>query len=134
MPRLLAAVRAAVRCWLEGIDWASDRVEGIVLAVDEACANAIRHSYGGRCDEMVSVMLQSSPGGLEVSVCDSGTPCPPGRVQRRSLEPPSIDDLTPGGLGVQLMYEVFDEVVFERQGESGNRVTLRLNRRPKDGR
>ena len=37
-----------------------------------------------------------------------------------------------GGLGVQLMYRVFDEVKFSPGREKGNRVVMRLKRPPKE--
>jgi hypothetical protein len=41
---------------------------------------------------------------------------------------PEIDDLQPGGLGVRLIHEVFDEVHFCPGESRGNCVTMRLRR------
>jgi serine/threonine-protein kinase RsbW len=131
-PRLLGSIRGLVRGWVEAFDLDRERSDEVVLAIDEACTNAIRHSYGGRCDRVVELNLRSTEEHLELEVCDHGDPCPPERLVRRPLQPPSPGELRPGGLGVQLIYLVFDEVEFRSGKDRGNRVIMRL-RRPAAG-
>lgn len=131
-PCLLGSVRSLVRSWVirHGFDQVvADRA---VLAIDEACANAMRHAYAGRCDEVLELALRSSPGVLEFVLSDRGIPCPEEKLARRQLSAPDPDALCPGGLGIQLMYEVFDEVAFRPDPECGNCVTMRLHR-PSEG-
>jgi anti-sigma regulatory factor (Ser/Thr protein kinase) len=127
-PRLLGSVRSLIRSWIDGFDIAGDVADRVVLAVDEACANAIRHAYEGKCDRSVELSLQAAQEYLEFRVCDQGVPCEPGQVERRTLEAPDPRTVQPGGLGVQLMYEVFDEVLFSPGNERGNCVLMRLKR------
>lgn len=124
-PRLLGCVRSLVRAWLEARGVAAETAEELVLAVDEGCANAIRHSYGGECDHSVQLTLTAAPGLLEVRLCDQGEPCPPTVFEPRPLDRPDPEHLRPGGLGVQLMQRTFDEVVFCPGREAGNCVILR---------
>jgi len=128
-PRFLGSIRSLVRGWLEACELAGDVVDKVVLAVDEACANTIRHAYEGRCDEIIEVSLHESGGYLEFKVSDSGAPCPPECIKKMALQPPAADDLRPGGLGVPLMHEVFDEVDFCPGATGGNCVTMRLKRK-----
>ncbi len=127
-PRLLASVRALVGQWLAGYGLGEDLEHGVVLAIDEACSNCIRHAYGGSGDCYAHLTLSEAPEFLEFEISDQGTPCRPEQVARRELEPPHPDRVTPGGLGIQLIHRVFDEVIFEPGPTSGNRVTLRLHR------
>jgi anti-sigma regulatory factor (Ser/Thr protein kinase) len=127
-PRLLGSVRSLVRCWFERHGVERTRIDDLVLAVDEACANAIRHAYDGRCDELVEVELAAAPAELRVDVCDRGATAPPEAVDRRPLPTPDVDRLCPGGLGVQLMHTAFDEVRFCPGSGCGNRVSMRLVR------
>jgi len=127
-PRLLGSIRSLVRGWMASFELAGELADGVVLAIDEACSNAIRHSYEGRCDETVELTLRAAPEFLEFVVCDRGVPCPPEHQERRPLKQPEPDELEPGGLGVQLMYEVFDEVSFCPGSQCGNCVTMRLKR------
>ncbi len=125
-PRLLCAVRGLVRPYLEKQDVAAGRIDDVVLAVDEACTNAIRHAYGRATDREVWLALRQLPDYIEVEVRDEGTPAPAERVQRRPLAEPDPDTVVPGGLGIPLIYSAFDEVIFEPGPERGNRVRMRL--------
>ncbi len=124
--RLLGPVRELVRAWFLRHGVAPDRVGDLVLGVDEACANAIRHAYAGRCDEMVELVLAAEPAALRVEVCDRGTTAAPDAVGRRLLAPPEPEELCPGGLGVQLIRTAFDDVRFCPGSPCGNRVVMRL--------
>jgi anti-sigma regulatory factor (Ser/Thr protein kinase) len=127
-PRLLVSIRCLIRSWLERHAVEAERAGCIVLAVDEACSNAIRHAYEGRNDESVEVTLRSDSDCLEIVVCDLGRPCAKEKTAPRTLERPSPENVCPGGLGVQLIHQVFDEVEFRPGTTSGNCVTMRLKR------
>ncbi len=62
---------------------------------------------------------------------DQGTPCPSECSEYRPLVAPAPHEVVPGGLGVKLIYEVFDEVRFCPGTTSGNCVTMRLQRTAK---
>ncbi len=124
--RLLGAIRSLVRCYVGSCGFREERVDEVVLAVDEACANAIRHAYGGRKDRKLELTLRDEEDWLTIAVRDSGRPAPAERVQRKRLGARKAETLSPGGLGVQFMYRVFDEVAFEPGVRRGNRVTMRL--------
>lgn len=126
--RLLQGVRSLMRAYLQGLGFSRERMSDIVLAVDEACTNAIRHSYGGRADGRVTLTLRSNAQWIELQVADMGEPAPREKVARRELARPTRETAQPGGLGVQLMYQVFDEVEFAPGEKRGNRVTMRLKR------
>jgi anti-sigma regulatory factor (Ser/Thr protein kinase) len=129
-PRLLCALRWLVRGYVSSFGY-SDRLDQIVLAVDEACANAIRHSYAGRHEEQLSLLLRADEGQIEIELRDEGTPIP-----RACTCPPPEDRveaerLHPGGLGIYLIHRAFDEVIYEPGPERGNRVLMRLHAPPR---
>jgi len=128
-PRLLVCVRSTVKSWLEARGCAADTLHELVLAIDEACSNAIRHSYGGSREHVVRLDLVVSPEFLEVRLCDEGVPCPSAGLERRDIEAPDPETVRPGGLGVQLMHRAFDEVEFCPGRETGNCVILRKRRK-----
>jgi serine/threonine-protein kinase RsbW len=128
-PHLLASIRGLVRGWVESWDFSDTAAQQVVLAIDEACSNAIRHAYGGRKDGCVELTLHAESDYLEFQVSDQGVPCPAECAERRPLETPNSEDLQPGGLGVQLMYEVFDDVRFCPGVTAGNCVTMKLMRK-----
>jgi anti-sigma regulatory factor (Ser/Thr protein kinase) len=132
-PRLLGVIRGVLQVWLEILGLEKDRRSEIVLAVDEACANAIRHAYGGRIDGVVELVLGLCDEWIEITVNDEGRPCPPECARFRPIVRPDADEVRPGGLGVMLIHQVFDEVRFCSGTSQGNCVTMRLRRSDKDG-
>jgi anti-sigma regulatory factor (Ser/Thr protein kinase) len=134
-PSLLCAVRGMVRGYVEGFGFPKARIDEIVLAIDEACANSIRHAYGGPCGRSYQLSMSSSNGWIEFEVRDDGKPAPKEALQRKAMpasegKPPDIETIVPGGLGVQFIYGVFDAVEFVPGEREGNRVTMKLKRPP----
>ena len=127
-PKLLGSVRSLVRSWVDSWDIDEKTADDVVLAIDEACTNAIRHAYEGRCDGSVELTLHAAEEHLEFQVSDTGVSCPAECTERRPLQSPDVDDLQPGGLGIQLIHKVFDEVDFWPGVSGGNCVTMKLKR------
>ncbi len=125
-PRLLGDVRAMIRSYLcnQGLD--EDKIQEVVLAVDEACTNSIRHAYTGQEDKKLELSMNSGDGWIELELCDSGIPAPYDRVKRKSDEAIAAEVLTPGGLGMHLIYNVFDDVTFTPGEAEGNTIMMRL--------
>jgi anti-sigma regulatory factor (Ser/Thr protein kinase) len=123
-PRYLCLVRTVVRslCALAGCDEA--RTHGITLAVDEACANVIRHAYGGATDGTVEVSFHledaASERRLVIHVLDRGCPPNPDRVSK----PREVDPTVPGGLGLHFIRGVMDAVEFRTSVCGGNVAIL----------
>lgn len=130
-PRLLCCLRALVRTYMGVLGYNVERTEEVVLALDEACTNAIRHSYGGRPDQRLELDFRVCDEYTEITLRDSGAPAPKAKLARRNLEADSPEAVRPGGLGVQIIHRVFDDVVFEPGETQGNTVTMRLKRAPR---
>lgn len=126
-PRMLAAVRGAVRCYVDTFGFSEDRTEEVVLAVDEACTNAIRHSFGGDPGRVYKLSLKSTPKWVTIELLDGGRPAPRAAMRKRGASN-SGKDLSPGGVGVQLIHKVFDKVAFSPGRTRGNCVTMKLRR------
>jgi sigma-B regulation protein RsbU (phosphoserine phosphatase) len=89
------------------------------VAVDEACANIIRHAYGGRTDGDIRLACSVEDDRIEFTLTDRGRA--PQDVAR--LQPRSVEEVRPGGLGMHLIRSVMDEVRF-RFGEGENQLQL----------
>ncbi len=127
-PRLLHAVRGLLRCYLEDRGFSEERLNAIVLAVDEACTNSIRHGYGGCGDNVLAMSLRESARDIEIVLSDHGCPAPCEVFVKKPLREPDPHTVKPGGLGVPLIMATFDEVVYRPGTERGNELTLRLKR------
>jgi serine/threonine-protein kinase RsbW len=126
--RLLQSIRGLVSGYLRGFGFSADKVNEVVLAITEACSNSIRHAYSGSDEGVLDLTLHSDDDFFEIILQDRGKSALPEQVARKSVQAPDPESLTPGGLGIQLMYEVFDDVEFTPDLKEGNRVVMRLKR------
>jgi len=113
--RYLPVVRGAVGALTAAIGWNEAECRAVVLAIDEAITNIIRHAYQGRSDGLIELECRESADGLEFTVLDNGEPPDPSRICAREA---GADK--PGGLGTHIIRDVMDSVSYQRT-ESGNR-------------
>ncbi len=122
-PERLRLLRAGVAAAAESCGFAGDDLCDVVLAVDEACQNVIRHAYKDRTDGVLLVALLRDPANLIILVRDYAPSVDVSAVKSRDL-----DDVKPGGLGVHLMHQVMDECGF-LPPPSGQGNLLRMAKR-----
>ena len=111
----LPDLRRSVALTLEDVD--SAVLADVLLALDEAVSNAIRH--GSRAGEPVLVSVESDGEWVEMTVRDGG---PTPRLPRLPAEPPPV--LQTGGRGLWLILQLVDEVRLQRI-KDGTRLTMR---------
>jgi serine phosphatase RsbU (regulator of sigma subunit)/anti-sigma regulatory factor (Ser/Thr protein kinase) len=109
-PAALTAFRQSLRRWLAEQGAEADEVQDIVMAVNEACQNAIEHAYGLTAEPFNVILETAEDGDVVVTVRDRG-----GWRDRIS------DDR---GRGLPLMRALMDTVEIE-QRPSGSTVLLR---------
>jgi len=117
----MTLVRALIERMAELTGFGEDQIHRIILAVDEACVNIIRHQYGGRPDQRIDIeaTLDREAGTLELVLRDYGEVRDPAGFKGRDL-----DDIRPGGLGIHIIRDVMDEV--EYSAAPGGGMQLRL--------
>ena len=125
-PPLLSVMRAAVSkvCEIAGFDQMD--TSKIILALDEACANIIKHAYKGKTGQNIVITCRIKPSRLEFILEDMGEPCDVSKIKSRPLH-----EIRPGGLGVYLITSVMDKVVYADGTEEGNRLFM-YKLRPKE--
>lgn len=102
----------------------------VELCAVEAVTNAIRHAYGNRSGDEVSVTVTIRDNKLEVEVADTGLAMLAAQVSRLSggsdvfgFDARNRASLPVGGMGLQIMHEAMDEVSYETAGNV-NRLRL----------
>ena len=100
--------------------------DALVVAVDEAISNILRHAYGDPADPAVTIEAVADEDGVEVALVDGGRPFNPLDWSAPTLEG-SAADRPVGGLGIHLMRTLTDRLTYRREGAS-NRLTLRKKR------
>jgi len=119
----LKGTRDAVRAAMESCGCSSKSTADIVLAIDEACQNIIRHAYHGDSDDIIELEVEHRGDELVISLADQAPTIDPSLVKPRDL-----DDVRPGGLGTHFIRRVMDDVEFLRPA-SGRGNLLRMVRR-----
>jgi serine/threonine-protein kinase RsbW len=118
-PRSLPVVRSAVERMAELEGFSETETYALVLAIDEALANVIKHGYQGRPDQPITITLaavEASDGrrGIAVAVRDKGLQVDPKTIRSRDL-----NDVRPGGLGVHIIQMVMDEYDYSCPPDGG---------------
>ncbi len=119
----LQGARAAVREYLSARGVSEVVVNDIVLAIDEANQNIIRHAYGEHENGDIVLEMSMDDGELAVAIRDFAPPIDPAAVAPRPL-----DDVRPGGLGTHFMRSIMDEVAYLRPAD-GNGNLLHMRKR-----
>jgi len=122
-PSEMSAVRARMRESAKASGFDEETIHQLVLAVDEACTNIIRHAYEGRRNGKIEVDIISDDRIWEVRLRDYGKKCDPSALKSRDLE-----EIRPGGLGIFFIKKAFDEVCFDHSSKEGTGLVLRKTR------
>ena len=123
-PRYLPVVRGAVGPLAAAIGWDEAECRAIVLALDEALANVIRHAYHSRADGLIELECRESADGLEITLLDNGDAPDRSKICAREI---GCDQ--PGGLGTHIIKRVMDKVSYEESPEGNRFVASKLLRK-----
>ena len=106
-------MRNFVRGFLDAYPFSEKERTLMVLGVDEACTNIIRHAYHLRDDQPIALSIEAKGGCVCMRLRDYGRQTPPEAMQGRAH-----DLIKPGGLGLHLIRNAFDKVdyILKRRG------------------
>jgi len=105
-PERLCDIRHAVAEAVGAVGCPQPVIGDVVLAVDEACQNIIRHAYRGADGDIV-VQVAAEADRLVIQLIDFAPP-----VDVAKICPRPLDELRPGGLGTHFINSVMDEIDF----------------------
>ena len=103
----LKKIRKFVRNYIAKCDRLESFSDEIVLAIDEACQNVVRHAYKDKEGD-VTVKLSFRNNEFIASIEDDGLPVIPEKIKPRDIE-----DIKPGGLGTFFINQIMDSVSFQ---------------------
>ncbi|MGA8277462.1 MAG: SpoIIE family protein phosphatase [Rhodanobacteraceae bacterium] len=120
VPEHLQGLRRALRRVLDSGGIAPALRDKLVLVIDEACANIIRHAYGPQRSGDIRLRLTRVDDVLRFELSDDAPTIDPACVK-----PKPLGECRAGGFGVALIDSVMDEWRVEpRVGGRGNRLIL----------
>jgi serine/threonine-protein kinase RsbW len=103
----LAPMRRFVRGFLDAYPFSEKERVLMVLGVDEACTNIIRHAYHLRDDQLISLSLEGLRNCIRMRLRDYGK-----QTETHAMQGRSHDLIKPGGLGLHLIRHAFDKVDY----------------------
>jgi Anti-sigma regulatory factor (Ser/Thr protein kinase) len=121
-PEQLVLIRRELARWLAPLALTEEETADVVLAVDEAAANVVRHAYGPDETGAVELTLWTEPGTAASGTAASGTLCI--EVVDHGVWRPPAERTAEGGRGIGLMNTMSESVLIRFDGR-GSRVLLR---------
>jgi len=118
-PKYLYVVRSALYPILTDAGFGRKDARRIILAVDEACSNIIKHAYEGDHTKSITLTITEDADRFVVRLRDYGRKADPATIAPRDLA-----DVRPGGLGTLFIGAAFDSVTYDTNQEQGTLLTL----------
>ena len=103
----LALMRNFIRKFLSRHPFSEKQRTLMVLGIDEACTNVIRHAYDLRDDQPIAISVEALSTCVRVRLRDYGEQKPADKMCGRAH-----DEVKPGGLGLHLIRNAFDKVDY----------------------
>ena len=134
--RLLPRTRRAIAEYLAEIGATEEHVDDVILALDEACANVIRHAFPDGDNGCFRLVAEISDDDITMAVEDDGVGFAPGDVDLRTPAPPidlhaaDVDEHMPtSGRGLDIIRKVMTSVEVRSPTESGIGTRLIMTKR-----
>jgi serine/threonine-protein kinase RsbW len=103
----LALMRNFLRKFLARHPFSEKQRTLMVLGVDEACTNVIRHAYDLRDDQPIALSVEALSTCVRMRLRDYGEQTPANEMRGRAH-----NEVKPGGLGLHLIRNAFDKVDY----------------------
>lgn len=121
--KYLSVIRNKIQPLVKKAGFNEKEVYHIVLAVDEACSNVIRHAYkkeGPKSkDNKICLKVETYKKNIKIKIRDYGIKCNFEKIRGRKLS-----QIQPGGLGVHLIHGCMDKVVYNTRVKKGTELIL----------
>jgi len=119
----LSKVREFITSLAQNCGLKNQDIQKIVLAVDEACTNVIKHAYNYSPEGEIIIQTKCLSDKFIVSITDKGNHFDPNLVPEPNLQL-FQKEKKKGGLGIFLMRKLMDEVYYRNISNEQNQVEL----------
>jgi len=119
-PATLAPMRKEFEAFTERAGFnPADRGQ-IILVVNEALANVMRHAYNGATDKPIEVTAEDTGKALRIDIRDWGS-------GKKPDPKPKVDPEIPGGLGMVCLKQFMTQITFNPEPD-GMTLTMIRNK------
>ncbi len=116
----LSLVRRFVRQFLISQGCGESLIDLMVLGIDEACTNIIRYAYGNAEDQLIRLTLERTTRVFRCRLRDYGC-----RVNACELNGRALELVRPGGLGLHLIRQAFDNAYYQPRPKGTELVLIK---------
>ncbi|MBT7260874.1 MAG: ATP-binding protein [Desulfobacula sp.] len=121
-PENLKSIRKILKDIMSKTSLSKEDSGCVILAVDEACSNIIRHGYKNDYKQKIDLTIKLKTNLLTISILDNGI-----RFDKDSIKDRDIDEIKPGGLGIYIITQVMDQVEYIRTSDGFNKIKMVKN-------
>ncbi|MCK9281376.1 MAG: ATP-binding protein [Melioribacteraceae bacterium] len=118
----LSVIRDFIKSTALSLGYSNAVIGNIILAVDEACTNIIKHAYKYSHTGDIQIELNRTTDKFVITILDSGI-----EFDSKLIPEPDIKEYYKqrriGGLGMYLMKKMMDEVVYSKN-KNKNQVKM----------
>lgn len=118
----LELIRSFTRSSALNYGFNDEIIDKIILAVDEACTNVIKHAYKYSPEGDIIINIKASNNKFTISITDYGKDFDPSLVPDPDIKK-YYQQHKVGGLGIYLMKKLMDEVNYKNTAKK-NQVVL----------
>jgi serine/threonine-protein kinase RsbW len=122
----LAHVRDFISSVVQEVSVPQEIAGDIILAVDEACTNIIKHAYKFDPNGDIKIKIKYSAKKIAVQIRDHGASFSPDSIPTPDLKK-YFEEKRVGGLGMYLMKSLMDEVNYSAVSGKYNQVLMTKN-------
>jgi len=108
----LELIRLFVSTIATKVGFNEDDVNKIELAVDEGCANVVKHAYQKDSQNPIDLVIELDYKKITIIISDQGRGFDISQISRKNVKE-YLAEMRVGGLGIYLMKALMDEVEFE---------------------
>ncbi len=118
-PECLKQIRSLMTDVSGSLKLGQKETADIILAVDEACSNIMRHGYHNDTSRQIHLTIRREKDELIIQVVDDGECFDISEAKARNPE-----DVHPGGLGIYIIKQVMDRVEYDKTDTGHNKTRL----------
>jgi len=122
----LVLIRDFIKSAAKNVSLNDDTINKIVLAVDEACTNVIKHAYHFSTEGIIYLKIKISDNKFMITIIDEGEHFNPNLVPEPNIKQFHKQKKS-GGLGIYLMKKLMDDVSYSSTDNNRNQVVLVKN-------
>lgn len=120
----LAQIREFISKSANQIGIKQNEIDKIILAVDEACTNIIKHAYHFNPEKEITIILAFNSEEFKITLIDEGDSFNPNSISNPDMKK-YFEEKRVGGLGLHLMRTLMDNVEYKTIDGKLNKLILR---------